>query len=132
MKKIIFTILFLISSSYGANLYFDAFQDIQKAKRMLKTNPDKANSLFIEAAGYLKQVINTSINNNKPSGNAFFLLGEMYYNGWGVKKNTKKAYKLFCAAKQLGNFKANTKVNKLKIKCKAIKNFKELQQWKCH
>ncbi len=128
MKKLIVAILLLVNSSYATNLYFNAFQDIKKAKRLLNSNPDKANNLFIEAAGYLKQVINSSINANKPSGNALYLLGEIYCNGWGVKKNTKKAYKLFCAAKQLGNLKAKKQVNKLKIKCKVIKNFKELQQ----
>ncbi len=126
MKKIIF-ILFLSLGIYAQNLYFAAFKDIRVAKKIINTNPQKAQKLFIEASGYLKQIINNSIANNKPSANALNLLGMLYLNGWGVDKNEQKAFKLLCAASQLGNSKAKKILAKFNVKCKKI-NFKELEQ----
>ncbi|GAB6073915.1 hypothetical protein [Nautilia lithotrophica] len=126
MKKLFF-ILFLSIGLFAQNLYFDAYKNIQKAKRVIKTNPQKAERLFIEAYSYLKQLVNTSISNNKPSANAFNLLGIMYLKGWGVDKNEEMAIKLLCAASQLGNKKAQKTLNKLNVTCKKI-NFKELKQ----
>jgi len=126
MKKIIF-ILSLSIGLFAQNLYFSAFKDIRNAKKLINTNPDKAEKLFIEASSYLKQIINTSIANNKPSANALNLLGLLYLNGWGVDKDENKAFKLLCAASQLGNIKAKKTLTKFNIKCKKI-NFKELEQ----
>jgi TPR repeat protein len=109
------------------NLYFDAYKNIQKAKRFVKSNPQKADMLFIEAYSYLKQLVNKSIDNEKPSANGLNLLGMMYLKGWGIEKNEQEAVKLLCAAKQLGNIKAKKTLEKLKTTCKPI-NFKELKQ----
>jgi len=126
MKRL--TLLFIFSSMLVAqNLYFAAFKDIRQATRIINTNPKKAQKLFIEASGYLKQIINTSISNNKPSANALNLLGKLYLNGWGVDKDEQKAYKLLCAAAKLGNSKAKKTLEKLNVKCQKI-NFKELEQ----
>jgi TPR repeat protein len=128
MKRVflIFSVLLTVSI-YAQNLYFEAFKDIKKAKRVVNSDPQKAQRLFIEAYGYLKQIVNNSIDKGKPSANAFNLLGELYLKGWGVEKNEKKAKRLLCAAKQLGNSKAAKTLDKLGIKCKKI-NFKELKQ----
>jgi TPR repeat protein len=126
MKKIIL-LLFFSFSLFAQNLYFSAYKDIQKAKRLLNSDPQKSERLFIEAFSYLKQLVNTSIDNEKPSANALSLLGEMYLNGWGVDKNEKKAVLLLCGAQQLGNFKAKKLLKKINVKCKKI-NFKELKQ----
>jgi len=127
MKKILFILFLSIVGIYAQNLYFAAFKDIRLAKKIINTNPQKAEKLFIEASGYLKQIINNSISNDKPSANAFNLMGQLYLNGWGVDKNEEKAFKLLCAASQLGNLKAKKILSKLNIKCKKI-NFKELKQ----
>ena len=126
MKKL-FLLTFLTIALFAQNLYFDAFINIKKAKRLMNTNPEKAKVLFIEAYSNLKRIVNDSIDNNKPSANAFNLLGLMYLNGWGVEKNTNQAIKYLCAAKQLGNAKAKRILAKMQIKCKKI-NFKELKQ----
>ena len=126
MKRLVL-LLGLIISLNASNLYFNAFINVQKAKRYLNTDPQKAQRLFIEAYGYLKQVVNTSIEKNKPSANAFNLLGEMYLNGWGVKSDREKAIKLLCAAQELGNLKAKNQLKKLDVKCQPI-TMKELKQ----
>ena len=125
MKKlIIFIGLFLLAQ----NLYFTAFQNVQKAKKLLNQNPQKAQTLFIEASSYLKQIINSSIDINKPSVQALSLLGEMYLNGWGVENNSQKATLLLCAAKSLGNFKAKMLIKKNNLYCPAKISLKELKQ----
>jgi TPR repeat protein len=126
MKKMLILSCFAIYL-LAQNLYFDAFSNIRKAKKLLNTNPDKAKVLFIEAYANLKRIANDSIDNNKPSANAFNLIGKMYLNGWGVEQNKEKAVQFLCAAKQLGNSQAGKTVSKLGIKCKKI-NFKELKQ----
>jgi TPR repeat protein len=122
------TIIFLSVLLFAQNLYFSAFKDIQKAKKILNTNPKKAQTLFIEASSYLKQVINSSIDKNKPSVQAFTLLGELYLNGWGVEQNVKKASLLLCAAKSLGNFKAEKLIKQNNLNCPKKINIKELKQ----
>jgi TPR repeat protein len=122
------TIIFITTLLFAQNLYFSAYQDIQTAKRIIDTNPQKAQRLFIEASSYLKQIVNTSINKNKPSPQAFALLGELYLKGWGVEKNFKKATLLLCTAASLGNFKAKNLIEKYQIKCPKTINIKEIQQ----
>ena len=101
MKKLVFILTIFLSINYAQNLYFSAFKNINKAKRLLKTDPQQADRLFIEAYSYLKQYVNKTLKNNKPSANSFKLLGEMFLNGWGVEKDINKATKLLCAAKNL-------------------------------
>jgi len=124
MKKLY--LLTIFSSLFAQSLYFSAFTDIQKAKRLLNTNPQKANALFIEAKGYLKQIVQSSINQNKPSSQAMLLLGELYLKGWGVDQNTQQATILLCSAKILGNAKANRLIKKNAISCPKKINIKEL------
>jgi len=128
MKKLLFFLSVALGTSlFAQNLYFDAYKDILKAKRLLNTDKTKADRLFVEAYGYLKQVVNSSIDENKPSSNAFKLLGEMYLNGWGVDKDMQKAKQLLCAAKNLGNTQAKRLIEKSNIQCGEI-NYKELKQ----
>jgi len=129
MKKLLLILtIFLSVSIYAQNLYFAAFKNINKAKRLIKTNPQKADRLFIEAYSYLKQYVNETIQNDKPSANSFKLLGEMYLYGWGVDKDINKAAKLLCAAKNLGNMQANSIIKKNNINCPEKINYKELKQ----
>lgn len=125
MKRMI---IFLGTLVFAQNLYFSAFKDIQKAKRLLNKNPEQAKTFFIEASNYLKQVINETIDKNKPSVQAMTLLGEMYLKGWGIEQNPQKAKLLLCAAKSLGNFKAKTLIQQNGIKCPQKINLKELKQ----
>jgi TPR repeat protein len=128
MKKFLFLFcIFFSLNVFAQNLYFEAYKNIQKGKRYIKNNPQKSDMLFIEAYSYLKQLVNKSIEDEKPSANALNLLGIMYLNGWGIEKNEKKAVKLLCAAKKLGNMKAKKTLKKLNAVCKTI-NFKELKQ----
>jgi len=124
MKKLYLLLIFC--SLFAKSLYFNAFIDIQKAKRLLNSNPKQADALFIEAKGYLKQIVQSSINQNKPSSQAILLLGELYLNGWGVDKNLQKAKSLLCSAKILGNIKANRLIKKNAISCPKKINIKEL------
>ena len=128
MKKLLFILTIFLSVNYAQNLYFAAFKNINKAKRLLKTDPQQADRLFIEAYSYLKQYVNKTLKNNKPSANSFKLLGEMFLNGWGVDKDINKAVKLLCAAKKLGNIKANNIIKKNNITCPKKINYKELKQ----
>jgi TPR repeat protein len=128
MKKLLFILTIFLSVNYAQNLYFSAFKNINKAKRLLKTDPQQADRLFIEAYSYLKQYVNKTLKNNKPSANSFKLLGEMFLNGWGVDKDINKAVKLLCAAKKLGNIKANNIIKKNNITCPKKINYKELKQ----
>ena len=128
MKKLLFILTIFLSVNYAQNLYFSAFKNINKAKRLLKTDPQQADRLFIEAYSYLKQYVNKTLKNNKPSANSFKLLGEMFLNGWGVDKDINKAVKLLCAAKKLGNIKANKIIKKNNITCPEKIDFKELKQ----
>ena len=128
MKKLVFILTIFLSINYAQNLYFAAFKNINKAKKFLKTNPQQADRLFIEAYSYLKQYINKTLKDNKPSANSFNLLGEMFLNGWGVEKDINKATKLLCAAKKLGNIKANKIIKKNNITCPEKIDFKELKQ----
>jgi len=124
MKKIY--LLLIVSSLFAQSLYFNAFKDIQKAKRLLKNDPQKATALFIEAKGYLKEIVKNSVAQNKPSSQSILLLGELYLNGWGADKNPSKAAMLICAAKELGNSKAGRLISKNSLSCSKKINFKEL------
>jgi len=127
MKKVFLIAAFLSVSLFSQNLYFDAHKNVNMAKKLLKTDPQKAQRLFIEAYGYLKKYVSKTLQSNRPSGNALNLLGEMYINGWGIEKDEKKGINLICAAAQLGNRRAKLKLKKLGTDCPKI-NFKELQQ----
>jgi len=126
MKKTAILLIFIVSL-FAQSLYFEAFMNIKKGKRILNSNPQKAQKLFIIAANDLKHIINNSISNNKPSANAMELMGELLLNGWGVEKNEKKAEKYLCFASELGNYKAKKLIQKNGFKCKKI-SIKEIQQ----
>jgi TPR repeat protein len=128
MKKLpLFLTVFLCTGLFANNLYFQAYKDIRQAKRIMNKNPQQSQRLFIEAYSYLKQLVNASIDSNKPSANSFTLLGNMYLNGWGVDKNEQEGIKLLCGAKLLGSRKAERELKKMGVKCQKI-NFKELKQ----
>ena len=126
MKKIV-ALFISIAMLFAQNFYFEAFKNVREGKRILNQNPQKAEKLFIIAANDLKQLINNSINNHKPSSNEIELMGELYLNGWGVKKNERKAEKFFCIASKLGNFRAKQLIKKYGFKCHKI-YLKEIKQ----
>jgi len=126
MKKI-FLPFILIVSIFAQNLYFNAFNNIKKAKKLINKNPKKAQKLFIEAYSYLKTVVNKSIEENKPNINAMHLLGELYLNGWGIDKDEKLAVKLLCIAAKYGNKKAEQILKKINKECPIKLNLKEIK-----
>jgi TPR repeat protein len=126
MKKLL-AIILLSFSFAQADLYFSAFQKVIKGKRLLHKDPKRANIEFIEAAGYLKQLINNSIEVNKPNANALKLLGEMYLKGWGIEQNYQEAEKLLCAAANYGNLQAQKLIKRNNFICTKI-SLKELKQ----
>ena len=126
MKKILYLFVF-VAVLFGQNLYFEAFKDIMKGKRIINQNPKKAEKLFTIAANDLSKIIHNSIENNKPSANAIELMGELYLNGWGVEKNEKKAEIFLCVSAKLGNFKAKQLIKKNEFICHQT-NIKEIKQ----
>jgi len=112
----------------AGNLYFNAYRDIQQAKRLMGTDPEKSQRMFMQGYTYLKELINRSVDKNRPSVNAFKLMGEMYLNGWGVEKNATKAARYLCAAKMLGNVSATRIIGEENITCPATIDYKELKQ----
>ena len=123
-----FLLCILIGYIFAQNLYFNAFNNIKKAKTLINKNPKEAQMLFIEAYTYLKTIVNKSIKEEKPNTNAINLLGELYLNGWGVDKNETLAIKLFCIAASYGNQKAQKILKKLNKTCPTKINLKEIKQ----
>ena len=126
MKKILYLFVF-VAVLFGQNLYFEAFKNVMKGKKIVNKNPQKAEKFFIIAANDLKKIINSSINDHKPSANAIELMGELYLKGWGVEKNKRKAEKFLCVASKLGNFKAKILIKKNEFICHQT-NIKEIKQ----
>lgn len=127
MKKVILLLCILTGYIFAQNLYFNAFNNIKKAKILIDKNPKEAHKLFIEAYTYLKTIVNKSIEEEKPNTNAINLLGKLYLNGWGIDKNETLAIKLFCIAANYGNKKAQKTLKKLNKTCTKI-NLKEIKQ----
>ena len=110
MKKL-FLVLILTISAFAFDLTFTkAFNDFKKGTRFEKTDKQKANQYFQKAFFLIQQL------QNKDTSQVNYMLGEMYSNGWGVKKEYQKAQKYFLRAVQLGNARANCSLAKLYIK----------------
>jgi len=111
MKKIF--ILLFISSLFALNLeYTKAFFMYQKAYRMLNTNPKISQEYFKKSFKILKKLEREKI----PSSQVYYLLGVMYSNGWGIKKDYSKAKKELLKAIKFGNLKAKCQLASLYLK----------------
>ena len=74
-----------------------AFNNFNQGIRLVKNNPALAYRKFKTAYELIQKL------KNKDSSQVYYMLGRMYCNGWGVKKNYKLAEKYFLKALKLGN-----------------------------
>jgi TPR repeat protein len=110
MKKLI--LILMAISLFAIDFTFTkAYRAFNQGIRLEKTNPQMANKKFYEAYILLQQVIQ-----KKPSSQAFYMLGRIYCNGWGVDKDYKKAEEMFLKALKLGNRRVNCCLARLYIR----------------
>ena len=110
MKKTLMFLLIAVSAFSFDLTFTKAFNNFNKGIRFEKTNPQKANQYFQKAFFLIQQL------NNKDTSQVHYMLGKMYCNGWGIKKDYKKAEKNFLRAIQLGNARAHCCIARLYIK----------------
>ena len=121
MKKLL--ILLFISSLFALNLeYTKAFFMYQKAYKTLNTNPKKSQENFKKSFEILKNLEKQNI----PSSQVYYLLGVMYSNGWGVKKDYIKARDELLKAIKLGNVEAKCQLASLYLK---MNNLEEARKY---
>ncbi len=109
MRTLFITLIFSsFLFSFNA-LYTKAFIAYKKGQKYLKSNPQKAQKYFQESFLLLNQI-------KKDSAQKFYLLGEMYLNGWGVAQDLEEAEKMLKKAISLGNKRAYCSIAKLYIK----------------
>jgi len=119
MKKLIIMLITAVFL-FGLNLTFTkAFNYFNKGMRLEKTNPKKAEEYFVKAYALIQALP------NKNTSQVNYMLGRMYCNGWGVKKDLKKAEKYFLEAIKLGNRRANCCIARLYIKKGDLKKAKK-------
>ena len=119
MKKLIIMLITAVFL-FGLNLTFTkAFNYFNKGMRLEKTNPKKAEEYFVKAYALIQALP------NKNTSQVNYMLGRMYCNGWGVKKDLKKAEKYFLEAIKLGNKRANCCIARLYIKKGDLKKAKK-------
>jgi len=110
MKKIIL-ILVISLSLFGFDLTFtQAFNNFNQGIRLISKNPLLAQQKFKKAYNLIQQL------KNKDSSQVYYMLGRMYCNGWGVKKNYKLAEKYFLKALKLGNKRVHCCIARLYLK----------------
>ena len=115
MKKLIILII-LFSTSFAFNLTFmKIFNDFSEGENLLKTNPSLANEKFQEAYKLIQKL---KIKNYSSQIN--YMLGQMYFHGWGVTQNYNLAKKYLLKAIKLGNKRANCSLAKLYLKLNKI------------
>ena len=126
MKKL--TISIALGTLLFASPFREAFISIKKADRIVISNPQKANMLYIKAYDILSNIMHKDLKNKKPSPNVLYLLGKLYLEGKGVSKNYKKARNYLCYASQIGNARAGSLLTKHNITCPTNITIKELEQ----
>ena len=110
MKKIIILML-IIGLSFAFDLTFTkAFNNFNKGLKTYNTDPQKAQEYFKKAYNYIQQL------KNKDTSQVYYMLGRMYCNGFGVKKDLNKAEEYFLKALKLGNRRVNCCLARLYIK----------------
>ena len=110
MKKLLLVLLFTISAFSFDLTFMKAFNNFNKGINIVKSNPQKAEQYF-QKTFFLIQMLK-----HKDTSQVNYMLGQMYFNGWGVKKDYQKAQEYFLKAIQLGNKRANCSLAKLYIK----------------
>ncbi|QCI28769.1 SEL1-like repeat protein [Caminibacter pacificus] len=110
MKKIVLFLSILIMLNAFDFTFTQAFMEFNKGVKLEKTNPKAAQRHFKKAFELIKQL------KNKDSSQVYYLLGRMYCNGWGVKKNYKLAEKYFLRALKLGNKRVHCCIARLYIR----------------
>ena len=109
MKKLV-VLIFIITFSFALNLTFTkAFKAFNKGVRLEKTDPQKAQQYFQKAYILLTEL-------QEPSSQVYYMLGKMYCNGWGVKRDYKKAEEYFLKAIKLGHERAHCGIARLYIR----------------
>ena len=110
MKKIILTLIISLSL-LGFDLTFtQAFNNFNQGIRLINKNPQLAQQKFKKAYNLIQQL------DNKDTSQVYYMLGRMYCNGWGVKKNYKLAEKYFLKALKLGNKRVHCCIARLYFK----------------
>ena len=105
--RISFIFLFAINLFALDLTYMKAFKLFNKGVLLNKTDPNLAEDYFTKAYNLLKNYP------NKYNSNIHAMLGKMYLNGWGIKKNYKKALNEFLTAEKLGNRRIHCQLLKL-------------------
>jgi len=119
MKKIAASFL-LVSLLFGLDFTFiKIFHNFKKGVRLYKKDPIKAQKYFSRAYALIQK------SKLKNSSQIQYFLGRMYYNGWGVPKDYKKAEKHLLKAISLGNRRAYCCLAKVYIKEGRLKEAKK-------
>jgi len=122
MKKIIIFLLTL-HVVFAFDLTFTkAFQNFNKGLRTYNSNPNKAQEYFKQSYILIQKL------KNQNTSQITYMLGRMYCNGFGVKKDLNKAEQYFLKSLQLGNQRANCCLARLYIKKGDSKKAKEYLQ----
>ena len=110
MKKLIMFLTLAISLFAFDLTFMKAFNNFNKGINTVKSNQQKADEYFQKTFFLIQQL------KKQDTSQVNYMLGEMYSNGWGVKKDYQKSQKYFLRAIQLGNARANCSLAKLYIK----------------
>ena len=110
MKKIVMLLLSL-NLIFAFDLTFTkAFNNFNKGLRIYNSNPQKAQQYFKKAYEYIQKL------KNKDTSQVYYMLGRMYCNGFGVKKDLNKAEEYFLKSLKLGNKRVYCCLSRLYIK----------------
>ena len=110
MKKILLIFLGVVLV-FGIDFTFTkAFKSFNDGVKLEKKDPQKAQEYFQKAYILINELKET------PSSQAYYMLGRMYCNGWGVERNYKKAEEYFKKALKLGNERVHCCLARLYIR----------------
>ncbi len=110
MKRIVLLLSTLVILNAFDFKFTQAFMEFNKGIKLEKTNPKSAEKHFKKAYQLIKEL------KNKDSSQVYYMLGRMYCNGWGVKRNYKLAEKYFLKALKLGNKRVHCCIARLYIR----------------
>ncbi|WP_456488716.1 hypothetical protein [Caminibacter pacificus] len=110
MNKFIILLSTLVILNAFDFTFTKAFMEFNKGAKLEKTNPKNAEKHFKKAFQLIKEL------KNKDSSQVYYMLGRMYCNGWGVKKNYKLAEEYFLRALKLGNKRVHCCIARLYIR----------------
>ena len=108
IRSLFFTLL-LVSSAYSLSDYTKGFMLYKKGSTLLDKNVPKANKMFSKALPFLEKAASEN------SSQAYFMLGRMYCNGWGVDVDFEKAKEYFIKSIDLGDKRSNCCIARLLI-----------------